>query len=371
MKLKTKFISGFLGVAALVAVLGVINIQTKKNVDEQFSKITKSTARQLIALEQIKVASVTIVSKAYSYTVIQGESSSITSSKTIDLNIQQDGNQEKEAFKQAADNLDKALNKFQEFANTPEKQNVYRDLSVIKVQLTEIGQKIIDLKQAKLKGENVLLQKQELEKAEERFLEIVNRAIAVNLEALEFENQTANRSATYSLVINLTCVTVVVAIAIIFGVILAEKITKPIKKLKEAATKIGEGDFDIQVDIKTKDELKILADAFNHMARKLQETTVSKSYLDNIISSLSDALIVLTKNSTIESFNEATLFLSGYQTNELRNQPLTIFFKENNFLGYLEANGSDQNGFLGRRETTFFSKDGRELPVSVTASVMH
>ena len=371
MKLKTKFISGFLGVAALVAILGVINIQTKKNVDEQFSKITKSTARQLIVLDQIKVASVTIVSKTYSYTVLQGESNSIKSSKTINSNLQQDGDREKEAFSKAVQNLDEALNKFQEFATTPEKQNVYRDLSAIKVELTEIGQKIIDSKQAKIAGENILLQKQELEQAEERFLEIVNRAIAVNMEALERENQTANRSATYSLIINLTCVTVVIAIAIIFGVILAERITKPIKKLKEAATKIGEGDFDIQVDIKTKDELKILADAFNHMARKLQETTVSKSYLDNIITSLSDALIVLTKNNTIESFNEAALFLSGYLPNELRNQPLTIFFKEHNFLADLEANGSDQNGFLGRRETTFFSKDGRQLPVSVTASVMH
>jgi nitrogen fixation/metabolism regulation signal transduction histidine kinase len=147
------------------------------------------------------------------------------------------------------------------------------------------------------------------------------------VEALERENQTANRSSTYFLVINLACITAGLAIAIIVGVILAEKITKPIKKLKEAATKIGEGDFDIQVDIKTKDELKILADAFNHMARKLQETTVSKSYLDNIITSLSDALIVLTKNNTIETFNEATLSLSGYQANELRNQPLNIFLK--------------------------------------------
>jgi CHASE3 domain sensor protein len=86
MKLKTKFISGFLGVAALVAVLGVINIQTKKTVDEQFNKITESTARQLIALDQIKVASVTITSKVYSYTVIQGESSYITPAGKINQN---------------------------------------------------------------------------------------------------------------------------------------------------------------------------------------------------------------------------------------------------------------------------------------------
>ena len=370
MKLKTKFISGFLGLASLVAVLGIINIQTKKIVDEQFNKITESTTRQLIALDQVKVDSVTIASKVYAYTVTQAESSYITPTNKVASKLQGDGNQEKEAFKKSIENLDKSLEKFQKFADTPQTQDVYKKLLESKVQLTTVGQKIIDLKEAKLKGENILLQKQEFEQAEEKFLEIIDQAIAVNTEALEQDNQTANRNSTYSLAINLTSIAVVVTIAIIFGVILADRITKPITKLQEAATKIGEGDFDIQVEIKTRDELRILADAFNRMTRKLQETTVSKSYLDNIISSLSDALIVLTKNSTIESFNEATLFLSGYQNNELLNQPLTIFFKENNFLGYLEANGSDQNGFLGRKETTFYTKDGREIPVSVTGSVM-
>ncbi len=370
MKLKTKFISGFLGIAALVAVLGIINIQTKKIVDEQFNKITASTARQLIALDQIKLASVTIASKVYSYTVVTGELSSIPPKTNINPKLQKDINQEKEAFKTAIDNLEKSLENFKKFTNTPQNKKVYRDLLTTKVQLTEIGQKIIDLKSANLKGEDILLKKQEFEKAKAKFTEVVDRALTVNVEALERENQTANRNSTYSLIINLTCITIVIAIAIIFGIVLSNKITQPIKELQEAATKIGEGDFDIQVDIKAKDELKILADAFNHMAKKLQETTVSKSYLDNIISSLSDALIVLTKNNTIESFNEATLFLSGYQANELRNQPLNIFFKENNFLSYLEANGSDQSGFLGRRETTFFTKDGREIPVSVTGSVM-
>ena len=370
MKLKTKFISGFLGIASLVAVLGIINIQTKKTVDEQFNKITETTTRQLIALNQAKVASVTIASEVYAYTVIKEESSYVNPTNKGAAKLQEDGNQEKEAFKKAIDNLDKALEQFEKFANTPQTKDVYKNLLESKAQLTQTGQEIIALKEAKFKGENILLQKQKFEQAEEKFLKIVDQALTINMEALDRENQTANRNSAYSLVINLTYIALVVAIAIIFGVLLANRITKPIEKLKEAATKIGEGDFDIQVDIKTKDELRILASAFNQMAKKLQETTVSKSYLDNIISSLSDALIVITKNNTIETFNEATLFLSGYQSNELRNRSLDIFFKENNFLAYLEANGSDQNGFLGRRETIFYAKDGRQIPVSVTGSVM-
>ena len=229
MKLKTKFISGFLGVAALVAALGVINIQTKKNVDEQFNKITESTARQLIALDQIKVASVTITSKVYSYAVLKGESSAINPQTNINSNPQKDEIQQKQGFNKAVEDLELSLKQYQVLANRNQQQNVYEELSSNKVALTQIGKEIIALKEAKVKGENILLKKQEFEKAEQKFIEIVDQAIAVNLEALERDNQTANRSATYSLAINLTCITVVVAIAIIFGIILAQRITKPIK----------------------------------------------------------------------------------------------------------------------------------------------
>ena len=381
MKLKTKFVSGFLGVASLVAILGIINIQTKKNVDEQFNKITESTTRQLIALNQVKVASVIMMNEVYSYAVIAGESNSIApvnpgnspaekqpNSDTIELEKQ--AKKDKEEFNQSVETIDKSLADFQTLAQNPEMQNVYRQLLTSKIQLAEIGQEILELKGEKFQAGNLLRKRQEFEAAQEKFLEVVDRAISVNLEALERENITANRSATYSLVINLTSVTVVITISIIFGILLAERITNPIIKLKEAAAKIGEGEFDTIVEIKTQDELSILADAFNHMVKQLQDTTVSKTYLDNIISSLSDALIVLNKNIKIESFNEAALYLSGYQPNELRGQALDIFFKEDNFLGYLESNDSQPNGFLGRRETTFFAKDGIQIPVSVTASVM-
>ncbi|MBE9125237.1 MULTISPECIES: response regulator [unclassified Coleofasciculus] len=369
MKLKTKFISGFLGVASLVALLGIINIQTKKNVDEQFNKITESTTRQLIALDRVKVASVLMMNEVYSYAVIEGESQYLSIPTKVDASSQEQL-QEKKEFQEAVENLEQSLAEFKDFANTPQLQNVYRQLTTGKLQLAEIGQEIIDLKAANFKGEDILQARQEIEKAQDQFLEVVDQAIAVNLEALEQENKTANRSSTYSLIINSTSVSVVIAISIIMGIVLAERITRPIVKLKEAAAKIGEGEFDTQVEINTGDELSILADAFNNMVRQLQDTTVSKSYLDNIIRSLSDALIVLNRNIKVESFNEATLFLSGYESSELRGQPLDLFFKEENFLSSLEANGSRQNSFLGRRETTFFTKEGGPIPVSVTASVM-
>ena len=51
---------------------------------------------------------------------------------------------------------------------------------------------------------------------------------------------------------------------------LIRRITNPIHQLGEAAKKVGKGDFSIQVDIHTKDELELLAKAFNKMVVNIQ-----------------------------------------------------------------------------------------------------
>jgi PAS domain S-box-containing protein len=68
-------------------------------------------------------------------------------------------------------------------------------------------------------------------------------------------------------------------LAIVIGINLSKKITKPIISLREAAIKIGEGNLDTQIKIKTRDEIGDLAQAFNQMTQDLQRTTTS---IDNL-----------------------------------------------------------------------------------------
>ncbi|MCA1990647.1 MAG: response regulator [Coleofasciculus sp. S288] len=347
-----------MAIASLVAILGVINIQTRKDVNNKFNKITEKTAPELIALEQIKVASLRMMTEASSYALIQAESE--RTSNTLNLSTDDDKEEESEEFEEAKEELDKWLNKIKILADTSEKKEIHEKLNQGKIKLDQIGKALIELKQQGIRGNKVLLNRQEFEEAEEEFIEVIDRAIEINLEALEDENEKANTSAKYSVIINLTAILAVIGISISLGLILAEKITQPIIKLKDAATKIGQGDFDTRVDVNTQDELSVLADAFNQMVGQLQETTVSKFYLDDIIRSLSDALIVLNQEGRVKSFNHAALVLAGYQADELLARPIDAFLKEN----------VSNLVFQGRRETTFLAKDGNQIPVSVAASVM-
>ena len=62
-------------------------------------------------------------------------------------------------------------------------------------------------------------------------------------------------------------------IAMLAGLLLARKMVVPIAALQAGAARIGGGDFEQRISVKTGDELEALADQFNHMAAQLQEIT--------------------------------------------------------------------------------------------------
>ena len=61
-------------------------------------------------------------------------------------------------------------------------------------------------------------------------------------------------------------------VAILAGTVLARRMLVPITALRAGARRLGAGDFSHRIDVHTEDELEELADQFNSMAGKLQET---------------------------------------------------------------------------------------------------
>jgi len=61
---------------------------------------------------------------------------------------------------------------------------------------------------------------------------------------------------------------------IIFSYVYARSITKPILHLADVADRISVGDLDAEVNVKTSDEIMILADAINRMQKSLKSAIV-------------------------------------------------------------------------------------------------
>lgn len=117
---------------------------------------------------------------------------------------------------------------------------------------------------------------------------------------------------------------IILLIFITGGYRFIDNLTKPIKDLVSTTKRIIRGERDIKVRINTGDEFEALAESFNNMLDSLESTTVSKSYLDNILTNMFDSLIVTDRKLLIRSANKSAYGLTGYSEPYLEGKPLSL-----------------------------------------------
>jgi PAS domain S-box-containing protein len=163
-------------------------------------------------------------------------------------------------------------------------------------------------------------------------------------------------------------------VALVLGVVLfsASKkiILDPIRELAEAAFYLAKGDLSTQVKIKTTGEVQTLVDSFNRMAEDLNKTTVSKDYVDNIIKSMIDTLIVLSPDSKILRANEAACALLGYDEEYLKGKSFEMICEN----GLSEDGGSIdsilERGHIRDVEKIYLARNRIKIPMLFAASAL-
>ncbi|EKD82716.1 MAG: hypothetical protein ACD_39C01137G0002 [uncultured bacterium] len=104
-----------------------------------------------------------------------------------------------------------------------------------------------------------------------------------------------------------------IIIALLFSLILAERITRPIKSFMKASRKISAGDYTVAVPVETQDELGNLASEFNQMAQQLshyhelniEQIVAEKNKAEAILYSIEDAIVVFDYNLNVSGINPA------------------------------------------------------------------
>lgn len=130
----------------------------------------------------------------------------------------------------------------------------------------------------------------------------------------------------------------IIIFAILSGIFLAKTITMPIKQLTITAQAIAGGDLTRLANIKSKDEIKILADSFNKMMISLKqgyneldisrkEEKAIKEKLEVIMKSIGEGILVVDINKKILLFNQAAEKISGWKFEEAENKSCAEVFK--------------------------------------------
>ena len=107
---------------------------------------------------------------------------------------------------------------------------------------------------------------------------------------------------------------------------------------------------------------------------ELLRTNVSKAYVDNILKSMLDTLVVVNLDGQIQTVNQALCDLLEYQEEELRGKSVDKIFANSAEFARLKPTDLRQKNQIELQkniETTYLSKDGRQIPVRFSESAMY
>jgi diguanylate cyclase (GGDEF)-like protein/PAS domain S-box-containing protein len=146
---------------------------------------------------------------------------------------------------------------------------------------------------------------------------------------------------------------------------IARQLSGPISALVKSADRIGQGDYTRPLAVVRHDELGDLQFALERMRQKLNETTITKNYLNTVLNSLSDAVLVTSPEGIVKSCNQATHRLLGYQEADLLGKPLVSFIDEVHRQAFDLTNSAPE-----ARETVLRTASGQTIPVSMASSAI-
>lgn len=158
-------------------------------------------------------------------------------------------------------------------------------------------------------------------------------------------------------------------ISLILAYLVYRSITIPVKKLTRAAQTLGDGDLSERIELNTKDELENLANTFNKMAENLNNSMVSRIYVNNIIQSMGDMLLVTNPKGEVVLVNDAVTNKLGFDSDDILNSNFwhIISGEEREEVKSLVESGVKMKSPV---ETRLVSKTGEIIPVNLSYSTL-
>ncbi|AZZ35517.1 hypothetical protein CIK05_01435 [Bdellovibrio sp. qaytius] len=160
---------------------------------------------------------------------------------------------------------------------------------------------------------------------------------------------------------------VAVSLAIIFLLFaffmayrLRKQIEAPIQNLIQSTKQLAEGNLKTRARIYDVDEIGLLAHAFNVMAANLEQSTVSRGYIESILESMFNCVLVLDDKGTILTVNRLTVQTFGYSKTELIGLSMSEILRED--VSLIETNSNV--------ETEASTRSGQKFPVLISVATL-
>lgn len=280
MKISAKLIIGFIIVAIISGVIGVVGIFYIKKINDndtllyetntvpisQLAEIAELFQRQRISLYEI-ILLPNVEDKKKEVENIEGKDKEIENLCT-------------EYEKLINDDEERAL--FDEYKKAVDSYLPYRE-------------KIITLALGKNEAQAIIeIQSEALDTARTAVQDGVSNLKSKNIEDAKKRSIDNDAAANQAEIVMIALISIGMLLAVLLGLFISRAISNPIKKLVEASNKISNGDLEVNMNINSKDEVGILAKAFEKVIEALKSLIsdskmLTQAALDGKLSTRADA----------------------------------------------------------------------------------
>jgi len=168
---------------------------------------------------------------------------------------------------------------------------------------------------------------------------------------------------------------------VLVGVFIRHQLARPLHALAHAADELGRGNLEAEVDVRSRDEVGELAEAFRDMAdhlrqmydeleRRVAERTAELSetteFLDSVLNSATEYAIIATDTEwRILTFNEGARRMFGYEPDDILSQPVSRLLPPEGLAREVPLVVERELRMYGRHEGegTRLRQDGTRFPV--------
>ncbi|WHH61636.1 methyl-accepting chemotaxis protein [Petroclostridium sp. X23] len=286
LKLRTKLLTGFIIIALISGIIGIVSMYEMSVLNNRTSEMYNN---RLVPIADLGAVVKNLArAKANTYLLVYDENAQKLSERIAKADqITKEDNEIIERYaatylvedeKKGLEELISSLEPYRKIRN--ELYDVIKEGNYEKARQMRVTFDEYDLKVA-----------ESLDK-----LISINNTVANNLNERNKSDYKTN-SATMIIII-----VTGIAIALGLGFVIAGMISKPILKILDVAEKIANGDLDVNVDINTKDEVGMLANAFRNMTNNLNDVmsniSVSSEQVAVGASQVSNSSMALSQGAT-------------------------------------------------------------------------
>lgn len=150
--------------------------------------------------------------------------------------------------------------------------------------------------------------------------------------------------------------------------------TSSLRRLTRAASKISQGDFNVKVSMKKKEQLSVVERAIETMVeevnKKTSELKESEARHKAILSTAAEGIITFEADGNLESMNKAAERLLGWDTEEIRGKSVKMFFAQQEGHEDIDPLAELEEGsfYSHGREVEGRRKDGSTFPMEIAIS---